>query len=395
MARAVQVRIGKKPFEIITAWAGSIATIPMGWRFCNGLNNTPDARDYFIKNYYPGFSGGSDTSIYSHNHGASAVTDNETGHTHTESGRTGMTASGDGAMGGGPATIPTVGLHNHTPYSLTSDPTTHHHTLIGDSAVTDVGGDVRPPFYALAYIKGSPPTIPVGMIFLYDGLLFPFARSVFGTAGPATTLASPWTVGDTEMFVTSDLGLAPPFIVFIESDLFYVYAMASGTHYTGVGGGFYGTTATNHAAGAVVQQPKYVPCLGANGTPNVPGLVVGAGDLYPVGVSGGADSISVDPHTHGPGSLAGDVATHPHFGVNISTDPPTPNIQVTQMIAAGLAGQDLASNHQHGYDTAIDADPTSSHGHSISAVTVLANDLGGSIVTQPRFIGLWSFKRVA
>jgi microcystin-dependent protein len=32
----------------ITAWSGSIASIPAGWALCNGSNGTPDLRDRFV-----------------------------------------------------------------------------------------------------------------------------------------------------------------------------------------------------------------------------------------------------------------------------------------------------------------------------------------------------------
>ena len=36
------------PYGCIVIWSGTIATIPTGWRICDGTNNTPDLRDKFV-----------------------------------------------------------------------------------------------------------------------------------------------------------------------------------------------------------------------------------------------------------------------------------------------------------------------------------------------------------
>jgi len=36
------------PRGAIIMWSGTIASIPAGWAFCNGANNTPDLRDRFV-----------------------------------------------------------------------------------------------------------------------------------------------------------------------------------------------------------------------------------------------------------------------------------------------------------------------------------------------------------
>lgn len=36
------------PAGIIVQWHDTIATIPVGWRFCDGSNGTPDLRDFFL-----------------------------------------------------------------------------------------------------------------------------------------------------------------------------------------------------------------------------------------------------------------------------------------------------------------------------------------------------------
>ncbi len=36
------------PIGCIVLWGGSVASIPSGWRLCDGTNNTPDLRDRFV-----------------------------------------------------------------------------------------------------------------------------------------------------------------------------------------------------------------------------------------------------------------------------------------------------------------------------------------------------------
>lgn len=36
------------PIGCIIMWSGSISTIPVGWKLCDGTNNTPDLRDKFV-----------------------------------------------------------------------------------------------------------------------------------------------------------------------------------------------------------------------------------------------------------------------------------------------------------------------------------------------------------
>ena len=52
------------PSGVIAWWSGSEASIPAGWKLCNGLNGTPDLRDRFVvgagSHYTKGSTGGSD-----------------------------------------------------------------------------------------------------------------------------------------------------------------------------------------------------------------------------------------------------------------------------------------------------------------------------------------------
>ena len=56
------------PRGTIVSWSGSIDTIPITWRLCDGIRLTPDLREYFVVGaggaYSPGVIGGTDE----HNH---------------------------------------------------------------------------------------------------------------------------------------------------------------------------------------------------------------------------------------------------------------------------------------------------------------------------------------
>jgi microcystin-dependent protein len=69
-------------------WSGTIATIPSGWKLCNGANGTPDLRDKFVVGAHSDLSGTAKSNVegsynqsggdISHNHGG-----NTTAHTLT------------------------------------------------------------------------------------------------------------------------------------------------------------------------------------------------------------------------------------------------------------------------------------------------------------------------
>lgn len=87
------------PVGMIVMWSGSIASIPSGWRLCDGGGGTPNLRDRFIigagNTYNPGDTGGSaNATVVSHTHtyssGGNLTTTNgshshsvsDPGHTH-------------------------------------------------------------------------------------------------------------------------------------------------------------------------------------------------------------------------------------------------------------------------------------------------------------------------
>ena len=74
----------------IIMWSGSIASIPTGWRLCDGTNGTPNLRDRFVLGAGSSYSvnqvgGSKDSVVVSHTHTASASV-NDPGHSHTHNG---------------------------------------------------------------------------------------------------------------------------------------------------------------------------------------------------------------------------------------------------------------------------------------------------------------------
>jgi hypothetical protein len=178
------------PIGVINLWSGSIATIPSGWKLCDGgtgTNNlgdpytTPDLRNTFVMaaggTYNPGDTGGATTDVSTaagaHDHGGSVSAEalsvaqlpahrhllfntdnlsenvggfavaptaneqvpvlNDTG----GGGGYGMAGSGTEASIGRSSSVGSGATHTHT---VTAE-LDHTHTV-----------DIIPPFYALAYI---------------------------------------------------------------------------------------------------------------------------------------------------------------------------------------------------------------------------------------------------
>jgi hypothetical protein len=186
------------PVGIIVMWSGAVINVPSGWVLCNGTSGTPDLRDRFIVGagnaYSPGNIGGSDTialttaNLPSHSHTGStnAVstdhthafsttadsagnhihTINDPGHAHggvpllvtdTDRGGGSSTFSVDNvgftAGSGTGISINSAGNHNHTVSGSTAGQSeTHNHTFTTDTTGDNSPIDVRPKYYALAYI---------------------------------------------------------------------------------------------------------------------------------------------------------------------------------------------------------------------------------------------------
>ena len=152
------------PRGIISMWAGGVHDVPIGWALCDGNNGTPNLSDRFIvsagQNYAVGATGGSVTqtpSVWTNAAGTGVqvvgtvlTVDQMPSHSHML-----HIYSGDGSAGGrctsyggrayiqGDTCLPAGGSQPH--YHGVTD-NGHAHTA-GASAI-----DVRPPYYALAFI---------------------------------------------------------------------------------------------------------------------------------------------------------------------------------------------------------------------------------------------------
>jgi len=167
------------PPNIIVMWSGAINTVPSGWALCDGNNGTPNLTDKFIvaagNSYSYGDTGGSGTvggspqnvstsSNGGHGHGASIGTGGAHSHSisvnsHTLS--TSQMPSHNHSYGFGRSfgadivrnTGSRGGSGSHSHGASASDHNGHNHS-ISINAVADHTHtiDVRPEYYALAYI---------------------------------------------------------------------------------------------------------------------------------------------------------------------------------------------------------------------------------------------------
>lgn len=140
------------PSGVIVMWSGTVATIPTGWRLCDGSNGTPDLRDRFIigaRQDNAGVAntnvtgaltqtgGSKDAIVVAHTHTMQSA--GAHAHTYSEAINTGAHPTGSGRFdptGTQTATTSTAGAHTHTIDSTGSS---------GDNANL-------PPYYALAFI---------------------------------------------------------------------------------------------------------------------------------------------------------------------------------------------------------------------------------------------------
>ncbi len=134
---------------MIILWSGTTATIPTGWRLCDGGGGTPNLVNRFIYGAgvgrTPGDTGGTaDATLVSHNHTAS--TGGAGGHSHTYSKASGSSKfQSGGTVGGGSAltgssTTNTSSVGNHT------------HSVSISTKGSNATNKNLPPYYALAYI---------------------------------------------------------------------------------------------------------------------------------------------------------------------------------------------------------------------------------------------------
>ena len=137
----------------IAMWSGSIASIPSGWRLCDGTSGTPDLRDRFIVGagsaYAPGAIGGSaDAIVVSHSHTFSGNPLGDHSHNLTTN-RTSKSGNATPFM----LTDPNVG-ENFNGSAAFNTNSVSAGTPSGSISTTGSSGTNAnlPPYYALAYI---------------------------------------------------------------------------------------------------------------------------------------------------------------------------------------------------------------------------------------------------
>lgn len=158
------------PIGGIIMWSGIVATIPTGWKLCNGANGTPNLVDKFIigagSTYAPAATGGAATvtlveeNLPAHTHEFTGTIDTGGEHTHvlTDPGHTHGTerfgSPAKGADGGANWSYSTGETATQTTGISIAAATGHTHNVTGTNADTGTGVefDILPPYMALAYI---------------------------------------------------------------------------------------------------------------------------------------------------------------------------------------------------------------------------------------------------
>jgi hypothetical protein len=158
----------------IIMWSGSVASIPSGWVLCNGANGTPDLRDRFIvgagNSYSPRASGGNNSitinpnQLPAHSHTGTTATAGDHNHTYAddfayidkfwnsqfpgsylENRQALGNYSGNGTIDNGSNTF--AGRNKNTGQSGS-----HTHSFTTDNTGNNQAIDIRPNYFALAYI---------------------------------------------------------------------------------------------------------------------------------------------------------------------------------------------------------------------------------------------------
>ncbi len=111
----------QNPADGISIWTGFIATIPLGWKLCDGTNGTPDLRDRFVRGVpaatNPGATGGVSTvtittgNMSSHLHSGTGTSHNHQGEWSAEASGGGQANTG---LGAGETPVQSVPQSNST-----------------------------------------------------------------------------------------------------------------------------------------------------------------------------------------------------------------------------------------------------------------------------------------
>lgn len=150
------------PRGVITMWAGAADNVPTGWHLCDGSQDTPDLRNMFIvgagSSYSPGNTGGSQTVTPTITVNAAATGIQIQGHaltidempSHNHSCQMRGAHDGSGYFTDGGREHPAV---RYTDSTGGNKAHTHGVTDNSHAHTATIGSfDIRPPYYALAYI---------------------------------------------------------------------------------------------------------------------------------------------------------------------------------------------------------------------------------------------------
>lgn len=183
------------PIGCIVMWSGTISTIPLGWRLCDGTNNTPDLRNKFVIGAQLDASSKAQTTVTGVNTQTGGTKDAQVvAHSHTATSTASSTASSSATVSSdtdswsntiraqdGATLIPISGevtqgydwgyiyngsngywsqstqvtmshshTHSHT-VAITTTVSTGVTTAVASEGVSGTNANL-PPYYALAYI---------------------------------------------------------------------------------------------------------------------------------------------------------------------------------------------------------------------------------------------------
>jgi hypothetical protein len=163
------------PSGAILMWSGTIATIPSGWRLCDGTNSTPDLRNRFVIGASADSGGQANTTVtgattktggskdsivVSHTHTGTTANNGAHIHTITDPGHRhfwgGIIQQG---YSPGNQIIAQQGTDARTEYANTditiNSGGAHTHTFTTNSEGSSGTNTNLPPYFALAYIMKS------------------------------------------------------------------------------------------------------------------------------------------------------------------------------------------------------------------------------------------------
>ena len=134
------------PLNLIAMYRGTLASIPVPWKLCDGTNSTPDLRDKFIKCANVGGDVGTTGGTAGHDHTDPSAHDHGAmNHTHS------VSVGGASGAGFGSSGAATHASQGHTHPGGTSHPTAT--TLDGTVQTVDNNADTQPAFRTVAYVQ--------------------------------------------------------------------------------------------------------------------------------------------------------------------------------------------------------------------------------------------------